>query len=279
MKEVYVIGLCRVWNQKRIIREVLDKAREKCDWLVLLNNQPTDETKEIVRAFAAEHENVSLIDYDGKGIVHESAERMALYHIGRAIADANAKAEQKQAWFYTFDSDEILDCTREELEQALKQARTACLTVRLYDFWPRYDQGETDGYDKIEDARGWCEPNYRDRPYFYKHAEDSNIQWHLVPDRFHSCTMVMSNWSDHHNPWITTDSGLYVKHFGNAIDEEKTREKFLRYKSFREADRNASRWLEALPGGGKNFKQPRTVPYADIRSGNEPSAQKPLAGR
>lgn len=278
MPSTYVIGLTRVWNQERIIEEVLDRNYPLCDWLVILANQITDSTYEKILHWCKGKTNVSLIDYNsiGRAVVHESAERTALYHFGRAIAESEGIRADKATWFYTFDSDEILDCTRAELDEALVNASAPCMTVRLVDFWTQ--PGESHDFESIFDSRASCEPNVRLRPYFYRHHPDRNIQWKLVADRFHSCTMVMTDWKDHDNPQITGHAPLWVRHYGNCIDEEHEKMKLERYRSFKLEWERASPWAENLPGG-KDFHAPAVVPYADLKAGRIAWNPKPLAGR
>lgn len=279
MPATYVIGLCRVWNQERIVVEVLEKNYALVEWLVILINQPTDGTRELILKWCEGKSNVSIIDYKsaGRGVVHESAERTALYHFGRAIAESEGKRADKMAtWFFTFDSDEIMDCTRAELDEELVNAPTACMTVRLVDFWRQ--EGETDDYTEITEARKFCEPNVRQRPYFYRHHPDRNIQWKLVADRFHSCTMVMKDWSDHDNGEITQHTKLWTRHYGNCISQEHEQMKLERYRSFKLEWDKASPWAEQLPGGDE-FVAPEVVLYEDLKAGRVEWGAKPLAGR
>jgi hypothetical protein len=282
MQKPYIIGLTRVWNQSRIITEILDHAFALTDWLVILINQPTDEiTRRKILEWCQGRANVSVIDYQSAGLltIHESAERMALYYFGRAVAESVAKESGAPVtWFYTFDSDEILDCTRDELDYALMNASTPCLTVRLVDFWTRPDAGEGYDYEKIFDARQYSETSCRMRPYFYRHNPDPLLAWKLVADRFHSCTMVMKDWGDHNNQDITSDSWLWVRHYGQCIDEEHEKQKLERYRSFKSQWSEASPWAEKLPSGN-DFIQPETALFEDLKSGKLPLIARPLAGR
>ena len=266
----YVVGICRLWNQP-MAAESLPRQHALLDWLVLHVNQPTDgKTGEWARAWAKGQPNVTVVDYDARGIVHESAERTMAYFAARAVADANCPGGP--AWFYQFDSDEILDCTRGELDSALGSATRPGLTAKLVDFYP--GPGEADEPAGVFAGRNFVAPGHRAMPSFFRHSEDRLQQWRWWPDRFHSSKPVLVNWTDFDSQWVFQESGLWIRHYGYALGGAHDRARYGRYAGFRNDWDRASPWLEKLPGG-KDFEAPRLIAYEAYRRGDE-NETKPI---
>jgi len=233
-KRPVVIGLIRAWNEDIILYEILEKALQKCDHIVIMDNQSTGNVGNIIRRFKGIHQNkVTTVYYDSRKQVHESGERHALYYFGRAVID---EYSGNNKWFYTLDADEILDCTRDELDNTLVDAAKKGLhglRVKLINFYINREANEVDKIiedGSFEDMRKYAELRLRERPYLYRHVP--GFVWKLNLERFHSCIMWHNNIEDYKNPAIWGTSNLWVKHYGYAVSNQDLDDKCERYREW-----------------------------------------------
>lgn len=274
MDDCKIIGLVRAFNEHVILEEILEKAHQKCDRMVVCDNQGDLETSLAMENFHRKNrQTVSMVSYRAQGQVHESAERSALYHMARAQAD---EYKGKNIWFYTFDADEILDCTRSELESVLTGAAQKGhrgVKVKLVNFYRNEAEGELekqDAHGSIEETRSYCERRIRMRPYFYRHFHDT--YWKILPARFHSCMMYMNSPGEYSNPGMWMDSQLWVKHYGYAVSLEQQENKSRTYRKW------AHQGDEIHHGDwrSENMKRniftdtPDLIPYSKLKSGEIP---------
>jgi len=196
-----IIGLTKIRNESKIIKETLDHWGKICTGgIYVVDDASNDNTVEICK----EHKDVKKVieikswDYD--------RERAEWFNRQLALEKAQAEAEPDD-WFVYFDADERLYFDRWDLFFDKEVGAIAC---KLYDIYiTKEDEKEID-----HNKRNFVGPEYRTIVFFFKNSPylRYNKPDQRIVDLPGDCKIVISGIIKHFG------KGLSVEHWEETCD-------------------------------------------------------------
>lgn len=128
-----VLGLMRVKNESRWIRQSIESQLTICSKVVVLDDHSTDDTRDIVRSFG--EKKTMLVESPFEGV---SEGRDKRYLLDLAIVN-------NPDWALWIDGDEVLEKKAAEIFSDELTHPTAWYSLRVLYFWDGLDKVRTDG--------------------------------------------------------------------------------------------------------------------------------------
>jgi glycosyltransferase involved in cell wall biosynthesis len=183
-------------EENRFLKEVLEKASEWADVIIILDDKSTDKTPEICKSFPKVQFNDSPFDQSMFSI-DESRLRSYLWSLVRKVA-------VEGDWCVSLDADEIFeDNFKEESRKLMELKNINWISFKLADMWDK-DHYRVDGY--------WSPLITRMYPY-------KNVEFGLVGKLHCGCVPKYAMEST----MGTAASHIRLKHLGWQNDEDKSR--------------------------------------------------------
>lgn len=240
-----IIGLIKIKNEEKIIKETLDHWGSFCTGgIYIYDDKSDDKTVEICKA----HESVKYI-YENENWDHdrERHEWQARQHV-LEVAQRDANDDD---WFVYFDADERLYFDEWDLFFKEDLGGIAC---RLYDIYITPDDADNPDYNKRE----WIGPEHRTILFFFRNSP--YLKYHMPDQR------IVTLGPDCH----VVVSGI-IKHFGKGLSVEHWRETCMYYIDFfpKYSEKWKKRLDKAIKSDYKSDFGNNLIKFNDVLSGRE----------